>query len=72
MSAESNDQVINLIMKATSQMKKILLQDKTDPGKWWCFYKQNGVSMSWSHGFTFWKILDGHLNDFGYTDEHER
>ena len=25
-----------------------LVGDKDDAGKWWCFYKQNGVSMSWS------------------------
>jgi len=26
-----------------------LLEDKTEKGKWWCFYKQNGVSMSYSY-----------------------
>jgi len=31
-----------------------LLQDKDDPGKWWCFYKQNGVSMSWSRDLAAW------------------
>jgi hypothetical protein len=31
-----------------------LLQDKDDPGKWWCFYKQNGVSMSWSRDLATW------------------
>lgn len=31
-----------------------LLQDKADPGKWWCFYKQNGVSMSWSRDLKTW------------------
>ena len=31
-----------------------LIQDKDEPGKWWCFYKQNGVSMSYSHDLTHW------------------
>jgi sucrose-6-phosphate hydrolase SacC (GH32 family) len=31
-----------------------LLQDKDEPGKWWCFFKQNGASMSWSRDFTNW------------------
>ncbi len=31
-----------------------LLQDKDDPGKWWCFYKQNGVSMSHSRDLRNW------------------
>ncbi len=31
-----------------------LLADKDDPGKWWCFYKQNGVSRSWSRDLMTW------------------
>ncbi len=31
-----------------------LLEDKDVPGKWWCFYKQNGVSYSWSHDLKKW------------------
>jgi hypothetical protein len=31
-----------------------LLQDKDDPSKWWCFYKQNGVSMSYSADLRTW------------------
>jgi hypothetical protein len=31
-----------------------LLQDKDDPTKWWCFFKQNGVSYSWSHDLQNW------------------
>ncbi|MBN1816106.1 MAG: hypothetical protein JW828_02025 [Sedimentisphaerales bacterium] len=31
-----------------------LLQDKDQPGKWWCFYKQNGVSMSYSYDMKTW------------------
>jgi hypothetical protein len=31
-----------------------LIQDNADPGKWWCFYKQNGVSMSWSLDLKTW------------------
>lgn len=31
-----------------------LLEDKNEKGKWWCFYKQNGVSMSWTRDFETW------------------
>ncbi len=31
-----------------------LIEDKNEPGKWWCFYKQNGVSMSWSEDLRKW------------------
>ena len=32
-----------------------LLQDKDDPGTWWCFFKQGGVSYSTSTDLTNWK-----------------
>jgi len=32
-----------------------LIEDKDVPGKWWCFYKQNGVSMSWTRDFKTWR-----------------
>jgi hypothetical protein len=31
-----------------------LVEDKDEPGKWWCFYKQHGVSMSWSRDLKQW------------------
>jgi hypothetical protein len=31
-----------------------LLEDKDEAGKWWCFYKQNGVSRSWSRDLQTW------------------
>ena len=31
-----------------------LLEDRDEPGKWWCYYKQNGVSMAWSHDLAKW------------------
>ncbi len=31
-----------------------LLEDKNEKGKWWCFYKQNGVSMSYSYDLINW------------------
>jgi beta-xylosidase len=31
-----------------------LVRDKDDPRKWWCFYKQNGVSYSWSYDLKEW------------------
>jgi hypothetical protein len=36
-----------------------LLQDKDDKKKYWCFYKQNGVSMSWSYDLKNW-TYSGH------------
>ena len=36
-----------------------LLEDKDEQGKWWCFYKQNGVSMSYSHDLRNWTFF-GH------------
>lgn len=31
-----------------------LLESRDDPGKWWCFYKQKGVSMAWSRDLKAW------------------
>ena len=31
-----------------------LMPDRVEPGKWWCFFKQNGVSMSWSTDLSTW------------------
>ena len=31
-----------------------LLEDKDTPGRWWCFYKQNGASMSYTDDFRTW------------------
>lgn len=36
-----------------------LLRDKNEPSKWWCFYKQNGVSMSTSTDLKTWTFV-GH------------
>jgi hypothetical protein len=41
-----------------------LLQDKDHPGKWWCFYKQNGISISASTDLKRWK-------PYGHTDAGE-
>ncbi|MDR3706987.1 MAG: hypothetical protein P4L33_01705 [Capsulimonadaceae bacterium] len=37
-----------------------LLEDKDEPGKWWCFFKQNGVSMSWSRDLENWTFFGSH------------
>jgi hypothetical protein len=34
-----------------------LLQDKDDPGKWWCFFKQHGVSRAWSRDLKHWTFV---------------
>lgn len=43
---------------AVSEMGRMidpyLLEDAEDPGRWWCFYKQNGVSMSHSRDLKTW------------------
>ncbi|MFO7907081.1 MAG: hypothetical protein ACQESR_29795 [Planctomycetota bacterium] len=31
-----------------------LVEDKDEAGKWWCFYKQDGVSYSWSRDLEHW------------------
>ena len=31
-----------------------LIRDKDDSRKWWCFYKQRGVSFSWSYDLKNW------------------
>ena len=31
-----------------------LIEDRDIPGKWWCFFKQNGASMSWSTDLDIW------------------
>ncbi|MFV5693515.1 family 43 glycosylhydrolase [Flavobacterium sp. LT1R49] len=41
-----------------------LLEDKDEKGKWWCFYKQNGVSMSYSYDLKNWTF-------FGHTASGE-
>ncbi len=33
-----------------------LLEDGNEPGKWWCYYKQNGVSMSYSYDLKNWSF----------------
>lgn len=38
-----------------------LLEDHNEPGKWWCFYKQNGVSLSYSSDLKNW-TYSGHYN----------
>ena len=38
-----------------------LLEDGNEPGKWWCYYKQNGVSMSYSYNLKKW-IFVGSAN----------
>ena len=32
------------------------LSTRTESGKWWCIYKQNGLSMSWSHDLETWNF----------------
>lgn len=34
-----------------------LFEDKDEPGKWWCFFKQDGVSMAFSHDLAHWTYM---------------
>lgn len=38
-----------------------LIESREELGKWWCFYKQNGVSLSWSYDLSHWTYY-GHEN----------
>ena len=38
-----------------------LIEDINEKGKWWCFYKQKGVSMSYTYDFMEW-IFYGNTN----------
>ena len=49
-----------------------LIEDKEESGKWWCFYKQNGASMSWSTDLETWTYsgrVDAGENVCLLTDE---
>ena len=37
-----------------------LVEDKDEPGRWWCFFKQNGASRSWSRDLKNWTYA-GHV-----------
>lgn len=41
-----------------------LLKDKEEKNKWWCFYKQNGASLSFTYDFKNWTY-------FGHTKSGE-
>ena len=49
------------IEKMGRMIDPYLVEDKDEPGKWWCFYKQNGVSMSWSRDLKSWTYY-GHAD----------
>ena len=34
-----------------------LIQDKDDKNRWWCFYKQNGTSISYTYDFKTWSYF---------------
>jgi hypothetical protein len=37
-----------------------LFEDRDEPGKWWCFFKQNGASRAWSRDLKTWTFA-GHF-----------
>jgi hypothetical protein len=49
------------IEKMGRMIDPYLLEDGSEPGKWWCYYKQNGVSMSHSYDLKKW-TFDGSAN----------
>jgi hypothetical protein len=45
------------VEKMGRMIDAFLLEDKDDPGKWWCFFKQHGVSRSWSRDLKAWTYV---------------
>jgi hypothetical protein len=45
------------VEKMGRMIDAFLLEDKDDPGKWWCFFKQHGVSRSWSRDLKTWTYV---------------
>lgn len=45
------------IEKMGRMIDPFLLQDKDDPSKWWCFFKQHGMSQSWSRDLKNWTYV---------------
>lgn len=45
------------IAKMGRMIDPYLLEDGIEPGKWWCYYKQNGVSMSYSYDLLNWTFF---------------
>ena len=48
------------VQKMGRMIDPFLLEDAREPGKWWCFFKQNGASRAWSHDLVTW-TYDGHF-----------
>ena len=42
------------VSKMGRMIDPYLLEDANESGKWWCYYKQNGVSMSYSYDLMNW------------------
>ena len=45
------------VKKMGRMIDPYLIEDKDLPGRWWCFYKQNGASMSYTDDFKTWKYF---------------
>lgn len=43
------------VKKMGRMIDPYLIEDKDLPGKWWCFYKQDGASMSYTYDFRTWR-----------------
>lgn len=48
------------VEKMGRMIDPFLIEDRADPGKWLCFFKQNGVSQSWSRDLRTWHFA-GHM-----------
>lgn len=42
------------VEKMSRMIDPCLVEDKTEKGKWWCFYKCDGASWSWSRDLETW------------------
>jgi hypothetical protein len=45
------------VEKMGRMIDPFLFEDKDEPGKWWCFFKQDGVSRSWSRDLEHWTFV---------------
>lgn len=61
MRVKGNDVPVNEMGR---MIDPFLVRDKDENNKYWCFYKQRGVSMSWSNDLINWTF-------FGYTESGE-
>ena len=56
----SGDATARLFLMRSRDLETWSPPDRDEPGKWWCFFKQNGASRSWSRDLKTWTFA-GHF-----------